>query len=140
MCEHKQFESYQHSIFNRRTLCNDINYVLKDIRGSDIDTKVLKNCYDKYESVYKGLIKEYLAPEIKFNQFMGDFKNTINNLKLSDSKRINWNKKIEDKLPVIFGHVFALWTLLSSKEFLNISKLEYLLQPHPAQVIGILLL
>jgi hypothetical protein len=36
--------------------------------------------------------------------------------------------------------VFALWTLLSSKACLDISKLEHLLLPHPAQVIGTLLI
>jgi hypothetical protein len=137
--EHKQFESYRHSIFYKKTLCNNIEYVLKEIRGSDIDKKVLKNCYDKYESDYKSLINEYLKPKINLTRFMGNFKNIIYNLKITDSKKINWNSKIEENLPKIFGHVFALWTLLSSKPYLDISKLEHFLQPHPAQVIGTLL-
>jgi hypothetical protein len=137
--EHKQFESYQHSIFNKKTLCNNIDYVLKDIKGSDIDQKILKNCYDKYESVYMRLIKDYLEPEINYTQFMANFKNIISSLKITDSKKINWNTKIEENLPAILAHVFALWTLLSSKAYLDISKLEHLLQPHPAQVIGALL-
>jgi hypothetical protein len=137
--EHKQFESYQNSIFNKKTLCNNIDYVLKDIKGSDIDQRILKNCYDKYESVNKRLIDDYLEPKINYTQFMANFKNIINSLKINDSKKINWNTKIEENLPVIFAHVFALWTLLSSKAYLDISKSEYLLQPHPAQVIGNLL-
>ena len=125
--EHKQFESFQHSIFNRKTICNDINYVLRDIRGSDIDHNILRNCFNKYESVYKKLINDYLAPKINFTQFMANFKNIINDLKLLDNKRVNWNTRIEENLPIVFAHVFALWTLLSSKDYLNISKLEYLL-------------
>jgi hypothetical protein len=113
---------------------------LKEIRGSDIDKKVLKNCYDRYESVYKSLVNEYLKPKINLTRFMGNFENIINNLKITDSKKINWNSKIEENLPIIFGHVFALWTLLSSKACLDISKLEHLLLPHPAQVIGTLLI
>ncbi len=90
---------------------------MKDIRGTGIDKRVLKNSYDKYESVYRRLINEYLEPKINLTRFMGNFENTINNLKITDSKKINWNSKIEENLPIIFGHVFALWTLLSSKAY-----------------------
>ena len=136
--EHKQFESYQYSLFNRKTLSNDIKYVLRDLKGTDVDTHQLEKAFKKYETTYKILVDEYLAPDIKLNQFLANFKIILNQIRLTDVNRINWNSKIEDLLPELVGHVFALWTLLKSHNFFKISEKDYLFQPHPAQVISIL--
>jgi hypothetical protein len=135
--EHKQFESYQRSVFNRRTLSNDINYVLRDIKGSGIDTEQLKSCFESYELTYKKLVNEYLAPSINITQFISNLKTLISGYRSNDNKKISWNSRLETLLPKLIGHVFALWTLLSSDSYFDISQKVFLFQPHPAQVISI---
>ena len=143
--EHKQFECYKRSLFYRKTLSNDVKYVLADIQGSDMDKEsknsmkdYLLSAFERYESTYKRLVEEYLGPKINLKQFVSNFiLKEVNPIKSDNICKINWNKKIEKKLPELIAHVFALWTLLSSDNFFNIKEKEYLFQPHPAQVISI---
>jgi hypothetical protein len=135
--EHRQFESYQRSVFNTKTFSNDIKYVLRDIQGSDIDTKKMEDCFEIYYKTYKKLIYEYLSVDINFTQFISNLKNITSELKSTNNNKINWNGRIERELPVLIGHVFALWSLLSANNYYNISEKNSLFQPHPAQVIAI---
>ena len=51
MSEHKQFESYQRAVFNRKTLSQDIEYVLRDIEGTDIHIDTLRDNFEKYQQI-----------------------------------------------------------------------------------------
>ncbi len=114
-----------------------MEYVLRDIDGSDIDTKKLSDYFEiKYDKTYKKLINEYLSADIKFTQFISNIKNITSELKSTNNNEINWNGKIESQLPVLIGHVFALWLLLTSNNYFNISENNFLFQPYPAQVIS----
>lgn len=124
-------------MFNRKTSRNDIDYVLQHIDGTNIDKMKLKELFHEYKRIYEKLIDDYLAPKIDFDKFLSNLMLLINELKSRDSKKIDWNAKIENKLPKIIAHVFALWTLMCSSNFFNFSKNEYLFQPHPVQVIAI---
>jgi hypothetical protein len=135
--EHKQFESYQRSLFNRNTLSQDIEYVLRDIEGRDIHIDTLRDNFDKYKQIYQRLVNEFLASEINFNQFMLSFRTKLDAMCLNDSGKINWDSHVENNLSTIIAYIFALWTLLSADKYLDLSSKECLFQPHPAQVVAI---
>ena len=58
--EHKSFQGYSLALFNERIQRHDINYVLNNLRGDSIDRGRLEKRYEKFDSIYKGIIERYL--------------------------------------------------------------------------------
>ena len=138
LTEHKCFEAHNRSLFNRKTLSQDIDYVLQDLTGDAIDQFKLKECYQTYKDEFDGLLSKYLMPSIDFAKFKSNLKLMTSNIQIDQSKP-EWDDTILEKLPVIIAHIFALWTLLNSGQYfqLQADKKQFLFLPHPAQIVSI---
>jgi hypothetical protein len=125
-------------LFNKKTKDNGIKYVLENMEGSSINKSNLENSFKKFDSIYRKLVSEYLAPRINYTLFLSNLQSFISKLRGTDSNRINWNSNLENQLPELIAYVFTLWTLMNSENVLkNASDQEFLFQPHPVQVIAI---
>ncbi|CAF4640605.1 unnamed protein product [Rotaria socialis] len=137
--EHKIFEGYSTSIFNEKTQKHDINYVLDNLDGDLIDSKLLRKRFDEFDKMYKELIKKYLKPDMKLEPLVSDIKLIagINKQKPDD---IEWDI-LKGKIPRLAAHIFALWTLRSAEHYFEAkgsnNQDSYLLQPHAAQIVSI---
>ena len=138
LTEHKSFEAHNRSLFNRKTLSQDIDYVLKDLTGDAIDQSKLKECYEIFKEEFDSCISNYLKPNIDFAKFKCNLKLMTSNIRIDQSKP-EWDETILEKLPVLIAHIFALWTLLNSGQYfqLKADKKKFLFLPHPAQIVSI---
>jgi len=136
--EHKCFEAFHRSLFNRKTLSQDIKYVLENIKGDELDEKKLENDFSVFNSVYEKLLVEYLQPKIKFEKFISNLRLITNKVKVGNSSKLKWDLYIREKIPEVVAYIFALWTLLNAGSYFE-SKNErnFLFLPHPSQVISI---
>ena len=137
MSEHKIFESFHRSLFNRKTLSQDIEYVLRDLTGTQLDKEELRKCYTKFKTTFDGLVEKYLAPTIDFDNFLVKLDKLVAEMK--PVKLSEWNKQLKTQLPDLIGYIFALWTLLNSASYFDMQNSEehYHFMPHPAQVVAI---
>ena len=138
LTEHKCFEAYNRSLFNRKTLSQDIEYVLKDLRGDAIDKDKLGKSYSAFKMKFDSLIEDYLKPNIDFDTFKSNMNLFVSNIQKSSPNGEFSEKTLED-LPILIAHIFALWTLLNAGEYFQIQgdKKTFLFLPHPAQVVSI---
>jgi hypothetical protein len=138
LTEHKCFEAHSRSLFNRKTLSQDIEYVIRDIKGDAIDRVKLKESYDLFKKTFDELINDHLKPEIDFNMFKSNLNLLVSSIQLN-SYEIEWSEQILEKLPILIGYIFALYTLQNSGQYFQMqgSGQTFLFLPHPAQIISI---
>ena len=139
VAEHKCFEFYNRSLFNQKTLSQNIENVVNQIEGNSIDKEKLKKEFNNYNSIYKNLIDNYLRPNVDYRSFISNLKTVVNKVKpnVENHNKIDWDNYIKDELPNIIAYLFALWTLLNSENYFNYKEKNSLFLPHPAQVIAI---
>lgn len=99
MSEHKVFDSFHRSLFNRKTLSQDIEYVLKDISGDDIDTNVLRKFYTEFKSIFDAIVEGYLKPVIDFDLLITTLRDIVNSIE----DPLEWGEKLKIKIPSIIG-------------------------------------
>ncbi|CAF4090243.1 unnamed protein product, partial [Rotaria sordida] len=140
IAEHKAFQGFSLSLFNEKTKRHDIEYILKYIEGDSIDTKRLKKRFDEFDKIYRGLIEQYLHPNLKLDRLISDTILIVGKMKQTATE-ITWNANVRSEVPKLMAHIFALWTLTHSEHYFEAQGLtekdNYLLQPHAAQVISI---
>jgi hypothetical protein len=138
LTEHKCFEAHNRSLFNRKTLSQDIDYVLKDLRGDAIDEKKLASSYRAFKTKFDSLIEDYLYPKIDFDTFKSNLSLFVSNI-LKNTNNGEWTEKTLEDLPILIAHIFALWTLLNAGQYFQMQgdKKTFLFLPHPAQVVSI---
>jgi hypothetical protein len=138
LTEHKCFEAHNRSLFNRKTLSQDIDYVLKDLRGDAIDEKKLADSYKAFKTKFDSLIEDYLNPKIDFDTFKSNLSLFVSNI-LKNTNNGEWTEKTLEDLPILIAHIFALWTLLNAGQYFQMQgdKKTFLFLPHPAQVVSI---
>ena len=138
--EHKQFEAYRRAIFNRKTLSQDIDYVLKNIKGTHLDVKELQEAFNVYKTNFDELIVKYIRPKSDPSSLILDLSKVIEKTATlhasNTSTRTKWEASLRKELPALVAHIFALWTLLNSKSYFS-DETDYLFLPHPAQVVSI---
>lgn len=135
--EHKIFEGFLLVLFNDKVQKHDINYVLQNISGDELNKEKLKKRYLEFDKIYTKLVKDYLKPDIDLKEYVANI-----DLKYKSIKTDKWNASINEKIPSLMASIFALWTLNNSQNFYDNEGVEnqdmYLIRPHPAQVISIL--
>ncbi|KAL4489799.1 hypothetical protein ABPG72_022439 [Tetrahymena utriculariae] len=147
--ESEVFKGVSLSIFNEVTQRHGIKYVIEKIRGDELETTRLQDLFQKFESEYQKIVSKnliFIERNIKSDQEI--IEDLVTNIKtiakikavLKDGK-INWDTKVRQKLPSLLAQVFAIWTLLNTKYFKEVSDLEnkqsYLFKPHAGQVVSI---
>ena len=140
--EHKVFEGFSLSIFNRKVETQDINYVLKNLRSSDkISREKLEKRFRRYEEKYKEIVQNFLGKDIDYNKIISQLKILVGSGVIDEEGQLDWDQSMSDKIPDILAFIFAIWTLSSSSHYFEASNPQdreyYLFQPHPAQVISI---
>ena len=163
--ENKLFKGQNLSIFNQKLQRYGIDTIIEGDESSKVDgisgdllenddKKKLKKRYEEeFEPEYKRLVELYLKPKESGGINLAALKNEldleikkINKGGILDSIR-NWFKSSKTyELPKILAIIFAYWTLMNAQDFYEISeegctdnsKKQYLMQPHPAQVVSIL--
>ncbi|CAF4273892.1 unnamed protein product [Rotaria magnacalcarata] len=138
--EHELFHGFSLSLFNEKTKRHNIEYVLNNLKGTDIDTTRLRRRYDSFFSIYAKIIRENLHPDMKLDQLISDTKLILGNIR-QNSDTITWDADVRGQIPKLAAHIFALWTLLQADHYFEAEGLDdrdnYLIQPHAAQVISI---
>ena len=135
--EHKQFEAYRRAIFNRKTLSQDIDYVLKNMKGTHVDVKELHEAFLIYKTNFDELIVKYIRPTVGTDILVHELNKIIEKIRQKNSKpAFQWDSHVLKELPVLIAHIFALWTFLNSKSYFS-NQTDYLFLPHPAQVVSI---
>ena len=136
--DHTVFDQFNAALFIQKCQKFGIDYVLQKIDGTNIRIDLLRKKYDEFDKTYKELVKTYLKKENKFTALVSNLKLLIGNLKTGEKTfNDNTNKTIVE----IMVYILSLWTLLNSAKFFDSNDSEeaekYLMQPHPAQIIGI---
>ncbi|CAF1149858.1 unnamed protein product [Adineta steineri] len=126
---------------------DNLDYVLKELEGDDLSKDVLSKRYAVFRRTYDDLISKNLAAfnfktekEPKLDILISETKALIaDGNHRSDS--IKWDKSLQDKIPDLLAHIFAVWTLKNTQHYNDMRGIDsaraYLLMPHVAQVIAI---
>jgi len=99
MAEHKIFESFQRSLFNRKTLSQGIEYVLADLEGDLVDKKCLKVAYDQFKETFDKVVMDYLKPTIDFDLLISKLREIVDDIK----QPFAWGDALKQQLPLIVG-------------------------------------
>jgi len=147
--EHKIFKGQAISMFNQEIQRHDMTYVIQKLDGDLMDFEGLNDFYEKFDNIYKTLVKDNLKRlERKNNkdEILSDLIRAIKLLPANLIKKTNynvWNANDKRTLVNLISHIFALWTLQNTEYFSemkgidNVKKDSYLLTPHPGQVVSI---
>ena len=143
--EHKCFEAYQRSVFNEKTSKQDIEYVLRELNGENLDKKVLREYFDEFNKAYDQKVIENLSKKIDLAPLVQNVRVLSDNIFISteDINRIKWNSSLREKIPKLLANLFALYTIMNSSDFFDnndANTKSYLFRPHPAQIIAIFLM
>ena len=154
--QHSMFRGERVSKFNRDMHSQSIDSLLTQLRCNDnsIDTSVLKQQYQQFDSSYKELVSKYVTGnEFDINIILGnateltqEAKNRMLNTRdWQLRKQGAWNAKFKEIAVNLIAHIFALWTSLNSQYYFDAVEKKsvsdprsYLKQPQPAQVLSIL--
>ena len=134
--------------------------VLEELTGDGMDDEAkakLKFEYKKFYEMYSKLVMDALTKisgeTQNQNKKYGDYQNIIDEILNLDRNPRRWVEEDVKQLPKLLALIFALWTLMTSDSYKTKAESEnfamteaeqremmkdYLLQPHPAQVFGIM--
>ncbi len=99
MAEHKIFESFQRSLFNRKTLSQGIEYVLADLEGDLVDKKSLKVAYDKFKETFDRVVMDFLKPNIDFDLLISKLRKVVSSVE----QPLAWGDDLKHSLPLVIG-------------------------------------
>ena len=132
--EFPAFKAFVNKLLADKTKHFGIEYALQRIKESkadgnlpvQINSQNLKNLYQQFDEQYKFLLGIHLT-----NPSFDDI--------VSQVRKIATDGKIRSNLPSLLANIFALWTLTKSdlKLVLESKDYEYLMKPHPVQVLSI---
>jgi len=160
IAEHKIFTGFSLSLFNQRIPKHDIDRVLENFRGDQINKKKLKQKYEAFLELNKKLTTKHLRKDIESSvkELVQELKNLIKDCGNSgvwgafkdwakgeqneQEKEINWTGNIKDSIQDFMAYIFALWTVMNATNFFELdandeNKESYLFIPHPAQILSI---
>ena len=141
--EHKCFEAYQRSVFNEKTAKQDIDYVLRELNGENLDKRELREYFDEFNRVYEQKVIENLSKKIDLAPLVLNVRVLSENIFISTedtTNRINWNSSFRKEIPKLLANLFALYTIMNSSDYFDnndVATKSYLFRPHPAQIISI---
>jgi hypothetical protein len=111
--------------------------VLKNIKGTHIDVKELKEAFFIYKTNFDELIVKYIRPKVGTEILVNELNKILEKILQKNSKPLSQlDSNVLKELPVLIAHIFALWTFLNSKSYFS-NETDYLFLPHPAQVVSI---
>lgn len=99
MSDHKVFESFHRSLFNRKTLSQDIEYVLRDLEGDRVQTEALRQAYAQFKATFDAIVEEYLAPVIDFDGLVQKLMDIV----VGIEEPLAWGANLKRQLPLIIG-------------------------------------
>lgn len=134
IAQHDVFKGVAMALFREKTGKQDITYVLDKIKGDEINKILLKIMFDDYTAKFQSQIKKYLTHDPDLKPLVVEIKTLAGNP--DHSNGIMWDVNIKSKIPALLANIFALWTLVNSSHYFEVSeetnKDNYLFQPHPA--------
>jgi hypothetical protein len=146
------FQGYRAKAFREKTARYKEDYVLKEMKCTDREGKVLATNNRELERMFKQFdveYKEIVGTCLKegFGDAAGSFVIKRLRSRLKDVRvqhtadRINWTEEMRNLVPILVAQIFAVWTFHHSKRFLSAmdggDKESFLFMPHPVQVIAI---
>ena len=140
LLEHKCFEGGQNAIFNSATAKQTIDYVIQRLGVTGGEKSSIKHSYELFNQNYKEIILESI-PILKNKETKQGCLDDI--VRAARSAAVDFSMGYQAQLCKIAAYVFAYWSLSKIDAFsvrMNNNTSEYLVKPHPAQVIAILLL
>ncbi|ETO36876.1 hypothetical protein RFI_00186, partial [Reticulomyxa filosa] len=146
VAEHSVFKGFSVALFNQKTLAHGIDYVLEKIRakGDPIDKSKLRKMYDEFNTKYRQFVQSNLSKVKNDPKQLSVFANNAR-MCARGIKQIpgneKWDASVRDNIPEVMANIFALWTLQQAQYYHDAQDVKdqnnYLVQPHPAQVISI---
>ena len=139
LLDHNCFEGGQNAIFNRATAKQTIDYVVERIQMPENIKSDLKHSYACFSTNYEQIILDYIpvhTDHSKMEECLDDI------VMATRSTAVDFSIRYETQLCKMVANVFAYWTL-SKSDTLSVARdnsSKYLLRPHPAQVVAILLM
>ena len=139
LLEHKCFEGGQNAIFNSATAKQTIDYVIHRLEMTEGEKASMKHSYDLFKQNYEEIVLESI-PILKNRERKHSCLDDI--VKATRSTAVDFSIGYEAQLCKMVAYIFAYWSL-SKSDALSVAidnSSEYLVKPHPAQVVAILLL
>ena len=123
---------------------DDLIYILKELRGDELESKPLSGRYEVFKVKYEEMITNIFS-DSKIDQKL---KLLVSQTKFQANKmikKLDRNKfltpSIRNDIPELISHIFAVWTLKNSQHYNSTRGIDenraYLLMPHAGQVIAI---
>jgi len=144
LSETKAFAGYALEFRNSKTQNCNIEYVLREIQGTDVCVKKLNELYDTFESEYWNYVDAYLcAQKGKKNTIIAhirsDARGAVNKL---NTKTPSKDPKYVEVCTKLMACLFAHWTLSHFQKLSILPDTEnkvknLLLKPHATQVVAI---
>ena len=141
--DHDSFEGAVNSFFNSSTKRQDIKYVVTWLDLNSNDQNAIQEMYSIFSHDYEMVVKKGLLignNEVKTKDY---FDLLITNARqIGNDYNINYRTQITSLTAKIFGY----WSLKNTNDFVsgniqnNEGYSEFLLKPHPAQVVAIWIL
>ncbi|GKY99695.1 hypothetical protein MPSEU_000923500 [Mayamaea pseudoterrestris] len=145
LTDHKCFEGAVHAAFNDATAGQDISYVISGLSLSSKSSSRLRSMYEDFEELYVSIITAHLGS--RFSSNANSQALTVRTDSLADLAQATMQLSKDNSLTyeaqviALSSHTFAYWSLKSSNAFaLTTTKTNFLMKPHPAQVVAILTL
>ncbi|KAL4489801.1 hypothetical protein ABPG72_022441 [Tetrahymena utriculariae] len=147
--ESEVFKGVSLSIFNEITQKHGVDHVIENTRGDQISKEKLKSIFKKFEKEYQEIVQQKLiiiernakAEKEIIEELVTNIKQITNKKVSLNEGKIIWDQKIRQQLPSLIAHIFAIWTLLNTQYFKQVSdsenKQNYLFKPHAGQVISV---
>ncbi|XP_065663330.1 uncharacterized protein LOC136085791 [Hydra vulgaris] len=145
--EHSIFKGQVISIFNMNTRNHGIVYVLKKLKGDNINKdsiKKLEDVYDLYLKNYQQLLEKYITQINEkgvLNELVASIKSNADRMTQNTFEKVKWDKYDRESITILVANIFALWTLQNAEYYNemkdNDNQDTYLLTPHPSQVISV---
>eukprot|EP01041_Mallomonas_annulata_P009370 gene9370-19434_t len=136
--EYSQFKSVLTKKFNEATAKITIDHALNDLAAKNPNVftnekkNILKDIYQRYVTAFEGYLKTYLHGY--GNSFSSQPLEYLIQHILQKSR--SFSNKFD--LAELLAGVFAVWTILTSKDMFNDTKDRHcLIKPHPIQLIAI---
>ena len=139
LLEHKCFEGGQNAIFNSATAKQTIDYVIQMLRMTEGKASSLKHSYDLFNRSYEEIVLESIPILKNKGRKHGCLDDIV---RATRSTAVDFSIGYEAQLCKMAAYIFAYWSLSKSDAFsvpIDNSS-DYLVKPHPAQVVAILLM
>lgn len=126
---------------------DDIEYVLKNLKGDNISVDVLCSNYKNFRKKYDDLITSNLDFFSKSDLKEPDVEMLVSQIKYiagtvnHGPNSVEWPASFVDQIPELIANIFVVWTLQNTEHYNAMRGIQvnraYLLMPHVGQIIAI---